>query len=118
MKKRTKKNKIRIITSNRNNTAKNNEKITESLIKSIKKKEHLNKVNNKKFLIQISKKKQLQIVTSSREADNVYYKKILMQLITSLSVSFSVSYTFSHNSQIHIQFQDTANVLLTTNNQY
>ena len=53
MKKRTKKNKIRIITSNRNNTAKNNEKITESLIKSIKKKEHLNKVNNKKFLIHI-----------------------------------------------------------------
>ena len=61
MKKRTKKNKISIITSNRNNTAKNIEKITESLIKSIKKKEHLNKVNHKRFLIQISKKKQIQI---------------------------------------------------------
>jgi isopentenyl diphosphate isomerase/L-lactate dehydrogenase-like FMN-dependent dehydrogenase len=98
MKKFTKKNKINI-TSNKNNTAKNNEKITESLIKSIKKKEHLNTVNRHKYLVQISKKKQLQIVNSNREADNVYYKKILMHKPSVSDPEINVSWDFEVLSQ-------------------
>lgn len=95
MKKQTRKNKIRISSNkNKNNTAKNNEQITENLIKSIKQKEHLNKVNHKRFLIQISKKKQLQIVNSSREADNLYYKKILMHKPSTSDPEINVSWDF------------------------